>query len=217
MQVSVLGPMVTAGADNLRLRNRTVVGVLFVPGGSAVSTDEIADALCGDPPTVVPRGNSGSVRLRIDPCPEIAVLELAILTHDPELGCAPRCVRARVVRGPVCSPMKPRIAEAFFGRDCEISHCWYRLERADVLVAVGASACGKSSLVRAGLLPGLSASPRSGFLVTPGPHPLGAVIFHAADGRITMGDQDLSVPITCVGIPFLQTGRMRIRTPLHAI
>jgi hypothetical protein len=40
------------------------------------------------------------------------------------------------------------------------------------------------------------------------------VCFRAADGRITMEVQDLSVPVACVGLALPQTGGVRIRTPL---
>lgn len=43
----------------------------------------------------------------------------------------------------------------FFGRDAEINELIKRLARAPVLLIVGNSGCGKSSLIRAGLIPAL--------------------------------------------------------------
>ncbi len=50
---------------------------------------------------------------------------------------------------------EPEDAWLFFGRDPETQDLRIRLRRAPVLVVVGNSGCGKSSLVRAGLIPAL--------------------------------------------------------------
>lgn len=60
---------------------------------------------------------------------------------------------------------EPEDAWLFFGRDSEIEELDERLGRSPVLMVVGNSGCGKSSLIRAGLIPalqnGTSRSPRS--------------------------------------------------------
>src|SRR5579864_2513085 len=50
---------------------------------------------------------------------------------------------------------EPDDAWLFFGRDAEIAELVARLDRSPVLVVIGNSGCGKSSLVRAGLIPAL--------------------------------------------------------------
>ncbi len=61
---------------------------------------------------------------------------------------------------PGLRPFEPHEAEIFFGRGEQIDRMLSRLEEHRFLAVVGASGCGKSSLVRAGLLPAL----QQGFL-----------------------------------------------------
>ena len=51
---------------------------------------------------------------------------------------------------------EPEEAHLFFGRERQIHELIVRLDRTRFLAVVGTSGCGKSSLVRAGLLPKLS-------------------------------------------------------------
>ena len=75
-------------------------------------------------------------------------------------------------------------AELFFGRDADIQRLVERLKTTRFLAVVGPSGSGKSSLVRAGLLPSLrrGAVPGSSdwtqILFTPGSEPLGALAAH---------------------------------------
>ena len=55
-------------------------------------------------------------------------------------------------------------AHLFFGRDQQIDELLTTLRRSRFVAVIGSSGCGKSSLVRAGLVPGL----RAGFLVEAG-------------------------------------------------
>lgn len=64
---------------------------------------------------------------------------------------------------------EPQDAWLFFGRDSEIEELASRLTRTPVLVVVGNSGCGKSSLVRAGLVPALRVE-RSGVQSQNGNH-----------------------------------------------
>jgi WD40 repeat protein len=56
---------------------------------------------------------------------------------------------------PGLRPFKPHEDAIFFGRHEQVSDMLERLETCRLLTVVGASGCGKSSLVRAGLLPAL--------------------------------------------------------------
>jgi WD40 repeat protein len=51
------------------------------------------------------------------------------------------------------APFEESDAEAFFGRDNEIDELVERLESRRLLAVIGVSGCGKSSLIRAGLVP----------------------------------------------------------------
>ena len=63
-------------------------------------------------------------------------------------------------------------AERFFGRERLVEELLERLVRRRVVAVFGASGAGKSSLLRAGLVAGLSGQGRRTLLFTPGPHPL---------------------------------------------
>jgi DNA-binding winged helix-turn-helix (wHTH) protein/energy-coupling factor transporter ATP-binding protein EcfA2 len=52
---------------------------------------------------------------------------------------------------------EPDDAWLFFGRDSETGDLLFRLDRSPVLAVIGNSGCGKSSLIRAGLIPALRA------------------------------------------------------------
>jgi WD40 repeat protein len=56
---------------------------------------------------------------------------------------------------PGLRPFEAHQAELFFGRDEQVEEVLNRLEKMRFLALVGTSGCGKSSLVRAGLLPAL--------------------------------------------------------------
>ncbi|MEV0385734.1 hypothetical protein [Nonomuraea sp. NPDC050643] len=66
----------------------------------------------------------------------------------------------------------PRDADRFFGRERMLAVLVERLGRQRFVAVVGASGSGKSSLLRAGLLPALAADDRLALLFTPGAHPL---------------------------------------------
>ncbi len=54
---------------------------------------------------------------------------------------------------PGLSSFKEQDAEFFFGREAEVESVWKKLEHATLLGTIGASGSGKSSFVRAGLIP----------------------------------------------------------------
>jgi hypothetical protein len=74
-------------------------------------------------------------------------------------------------------------APLFFGRDAHVDQCVARLQQSRFLAVVGSSGAGKSSLVRAGLLPALSLGLLRGadeqwefLLFRPGADPIGALV-----------------------------------------
>ncbi len=113
--------------------------------------------------------------LGLDPGPDIVALEGAILRQDPSLVAA---------RMPAPSPACPYMglvpydvddAEGFFGRDAEVADCLSRLSATGVLVVVGPSGSGKSSLIRAGVTATLQRDGCRAVVITPGARPLDAL------------------------------------------
>lgn len=108
--------------------------------------------------------------LGIEPGPELAALEGAILHHDPSLVPPPR--------GPQASADCPYMGlrpygvedgEVFFGRDADIAAVLARLDRAPFIAVSGPSGCGKSSLVLAGVVPAVARRGLSVRVVSPSP------------------------------------------------
>ncbi|HJQ49534.1 MAG TPA: BTAD domain-containing putative transcriptional regulator, partial [Gaiellaceae bacterium] len=112
-----------------------------------------------------------SDELGLEPGTELQELQRAILVQDAALspaavddGHGPAAFRD------ICpfkglAPFEPADAEFFFGRERLVDELLGRLEEAPFLALVGASGSGKSSLLRAGLLPALD---RDHVLVRPG-------------------------------------------------
>ena len=92
--------------------------------------------------------------LGIEPRAEFVALEQAILDQDPALT-TPVARRAASERCPYKGLEAYDVDDAdwFFGREAIIESCRRRLAQAGVLVIAGGSGSGKSSLVRAGLVP----------------------------------------------------------------
>ena len=114
--------------------------------------------------------------LGLDPGPELAALEQAILHHEPGL-----LVPAEPHHDdqhcpyPGLTSYDVADAESFFGRDAAVTAALDSLRQRGVLVVVGPSGCGKSSLVRAGVVACLLREGRRIVVVTPGQHPLQAL------------------------------------------
>ena len=87
------------------------------------------------------------------PCPSLAVC--------PYLGLVPYDVAD---------------SEGFFGREREVEACLGRLATVGVLLVVGPSGSGKSSLVRAGVAAALQRNGRRVVVITPGTRPMDALI-----------------------------------------
>jgi WD40 repeat protein/DNA-binding SARP family transcriptional activator len=114
--------------------------------------------------------------LGIDPGSELVALEDAILRQDPSLATevwpepAGPCPYLGLV------PYDVADTEAFFGREREVETCLGRLATVGVLLVVGPSGSGKSSLVRAGIAAALQRSGRPVVVITPGARPTDALI-----------------------------------------
>jgi WD40 repeat protein/DNA-binding SARP family transcriptional activator len=106
--------------------------------------------------------------LGLEPGHALQELEKAILVHDPALATTQKRAEARA-RSPrlsppllVCpfkglAPFDADDAEFYFGRERLIDELAARLVGATLLSVIGPSGSGKSSLLRAGLLPALAA------------------------------------------------------------
>ena len=110
--------------------------------------------------------------LGLDPGPELAAVERAILRQDPSLRPGTRtpepaadCPWLGLVSYDVAD------AEAFFGREDDIAAGLDRLGATGVLVVVGPSGGGKSSLVRAGVAAALRGLGRPVTVLHPGSRP----------------------------------------------
>ena len=128
--------------------------------------------------------------LGLDPGSELVDLERAILDQDPGLA-AEHAARASTQcpwRG--LSSYDPEDSETFFGRAEDVAACLRRLDESPLLALAGPSGSGKSSLLKAGLVPPLRR--RRGSVVTfaPGIDPAAALTAARAS---TPGD-----PVLCV-------------------
>lgn len=108
----------------------------------------------------------------VDPGPGLTALEDAVLAQDPSL----LVVTPPPEPSEVCPylgmvPYDQDDAEVFFGRDREIEACLRQLSETGVLAVVGASGTGKSSIIRAGLVPALRRQGRRVTVITPGTSP----------------------------------------------
>jgi DNA-binding SARP family transcriptional activator len=114
--------------------------------------------------------------LGVDPGPELAALEDAILRQDPSLASGAEVLPLALecpYKG--LAPYEAADADSFFGRDDEVSACLRRLSESPLLVVAGPSGCGKSSLVQAGVVPALVRGGRAVAVFLPGADPDGAL------------------------------------------
>jgi WD40 repeat protein/DNA-binding SARP family transcriptional activator len=98
--------------------------------------------------------------LGLEPGVELQELERAILTQDPALNVGPNDASRAAPARDVCpykglAPFEAADAEFFFGRERLVEELMGRLAEAPLLALIGPSGSGKSSLLRAGLLPAL--------------------------------------------------------------
>jgi DNA-binding SARP family transcriptional activator/WD40 repeat protein len=142
------------------------------------------------------RGASRTLReeLGLDPGPELARLERRILQQDPSLLAVPNRIGGASATCPYrgLRPFEPQDADFYFGRGVVAAEAVRRLEECPFLVVVGASGSGKSSLVRAGLLPALADAGHRPTVLAPGADPaaaLASAIAELADDGVLVVDQ----------------------------
>lgn len=113
--------------------------------------------------------------LGLDPGPDLAALETAILRQDPVLSDGAQ--RADDGICPFLGLVGYDIedADVYFGREWEVADCVSRLTERGVLAVVGPSGSGKTSLVRAGVGAALARDGCRPIVMTPGSHPMEAI------------------------------------------
>ncbi len=135
--------------------------------------------------------------LGLDPSPDIAALEQAILRQDPALVAASALPEpSAVCPYPGLRPYDIDDADTFFGRDTDVAACLRKLGEVSVLAVIGPSGCGKSSLVRAGLAAALRADGQRVVVMTPGAHPV-AALAAAMPGAASTGPAPVLVVDQC--------------------
>ncbi len=112
--------------------------------------------------------------LGLDPGAELVELEQRLLNQDPSLS-ADGSTGSRDCPYRGLLPYDPEDAEVFFGREDDVAACLRRLRDAGVLVVVGPSGVGKSSLVCAGVVASLARAGTPVIVRRPGAHPLESV------------------------------------------
>jgi WD40 repeat protein len=131
-------------------------------------TGRQADAL-----GTIQRARATLVRdLGLDPGPDLAALEQAILRQDPSLAGHPALEPSTVCPYPGLLVYDVDDAAAFFGREADVAACLERLGASGVLAVVGPSGCGKSSLARAGIAAALARDGHQVVVLAPGRHPV---------------------------------------------
>ncbi len=143
-----------------------------------------------------------AVELGVDPSPETRQLHLDLLRRtQQDVAPAEAAVAAPAAKladrdGRIpyrgLHAFGPEDADLFFGREVQVQELLDRLGRSNAAVVTGASGSGKSSLVRAGLLPAVAAGGlHEGdtwvtTVIMPGTHPLKAL----ASALAELGDLD---------------------------
>ena len=114
--------------------------------------------------------------LGVDPGPELAQLEQAMLRQDPALfEHAPLPEPSAVCPYRGLLPYDTDNADTFFGRSDDVDACLQHLSATRVLAVVGPSGSGKSSMVRAGVVAALRRDGLDVMVLTPGRHPTEAI------------------------------------------
>jgi WD40 repeat protein/DNA-binding SARP family transcriptional activator len=129
----------------------------------------------------------------IDPGPALAALEDAILAQDPTLQVvdpSPEPSAACPYLGMV--PYGQADADVYFGRERDIAASLRQLSTEGVLAIVGASGSGKSSLVRAGIVPALHRQGKAVAVITPGVSPM-----RSLGGTVGVGEPPVLVVDQC--------------------
>jgi len=150
-----------------------------------------------------------SDELGLEPSRDLQELERSILQQDPALDAASPGELSGEEPVLVCpfkglAPFLAADADFFFGREALVSDLVSRLASSAFVGVVGASGCGKSSLVQAGLLPALAAGALPGserwrtVVIRPGGHPLAELPTDGGGERLLIAiDQFEEVFIAC--------------------
>ena len=115
--------------------------------------------------------------LGLDPGQELVELEARILAQDPSLLDVPNRIGGSSATCPYrgLRPFDAQDADFYFGRDAVVAEAVRRLEEFRLLLVVGPSGSGKSSLVRAGIVPAMAHAGHPASVVTPGTDALAAL------------------------------------------
>ncbi len=124
--------------------------------------------------------------LGLDPGAELVDLEHRLLNQDPSLSAARAAESSHSCPYRGLLPYNADDAEVFFGREDDVTTCLRRLRDTGVLVVVGASGVGKSSLVRAGVVASLVRAETPVLVSRPGVHPLESLTGLKPRGRQTL-------------------------------
>jgi DNA-binding SARP family transcriptional activator/outer membrane protein assembly factor BamB len=121
------------------------------------------------------RRNLGQ-ELGLDPGSGLVALEQAILAQDPSLV-ADHEARAASSQCPWMglASYDPEDTDTFFGRTDDVTACLDKLDRSPLLALVGPSGSGKSSLMKAGVVPALRTRGENVVTLSPGADPAGAL------------------------------------------
>ncbi len=116
-------------------------------------------------------------QLGLDPGPELVELQARILAQDPTLSDVPNRIGGSSATCPYrgLRPFDAQDADFYFGRDAVVTEAVRRLQEFPLLIVVGPSGSGKSSLVRAGIVPAMAHAGHRASVVTPGPDALAAL------------------------------------------
>ena len=151
--------------------------------------------------------------LGLDPGAELVELEQRLLSQDPSLSADGMAGASHACPYRGLLPYDPEDAEVFFGREDDVAACLRRLRDAGVLVVVGPSGVGKSSLVCAGVVASLVRADTPVMVGRPGAHPLESLAGLKPRGRQTLVvDQAEEAVTLCVD----QVERERYFTSLAA-
>ena len=139
-------------------------------------------------------------QLGVDPGPEAMQLERAILQQNASLPGATPSTSSTGCPWLGMRSYDVEDADQFFGRDADVATCLDLLTRTSMVVIVGPSGSGKSSIMRAGLLAALRRRGHTLVTITPGRHPLQslAALPHGATSEVVLAvDQAEEVFTLC--------------------
>lgn len=115
--------------------------------------------------------------LGLDPGAELVELEARMLAQDPTLLEVPNRIGGSSATCPYrgLRPFDAADADFYFGRATVVADAVRRLEEFPLLLVVGPSGSGKSSLVRAGIMPAMARVGHPASVLTPGTDALAAL------------------------------------------